>query len=115
MDRIIFCVYTDIDRSAYNILLHSYFPHTRQVATPAVTMEALDLAVQQRPEKEPKDNIALDGLRQGELLELKQQLDKRCCGVNDWKIQSATSGDLEKKNLKGLQKLKGEFGPWRAG
>ena len=64
MDRIIFCVYTDIDRSAYDILLHSYFPHTREVATPAVTMEALDLAVQQRPEKESKDNIALDGLRE---------------------------------------------------
>ena len=33
-----------------------------EVATPAVTMEALDLAVQH--EKESKDNIALDGLKE---------------------------------------------------
>ena len=60
MDRIIFCVYKDVDYSTYCNLLPSYFPCSQAVNI----VEDLDLVVQQRPEKEPKDNIALDGLRE---------------------------------------------------
>ena len=60
MDRIIFCVYKDVDYSTYCNLLPSYFPRSQAVNI----VEALDLAVQQRPIKEPKDSIALDGLKE---------------------------------------------------
>lgn len=59
IDRVIFCVYEDIDYKIYSDLLHCYFPAPQ---TQRVSISALNLAVE--PKAKPKiDNTALESLR----------------------------------------------------